>query len=130
MLAQMDLGIERSRHMASVDDGDILEVVTDEDPLNAKILTLVNDLGNTVLAKNRAAELHGLKSKKAPGFSSPAFFLKAMTLVDRHHVRLPVLRFVMDLFDHEVLKQVVLDDGDDSDDMDATMRPGQAMGSP
>ena len=31
----------------------------DEDPINTRILNLVNDLGNTVLAKNRAAELHG-----------------------------------------------------------------------
>lgn len=31
----------------------------EEDPVNSRILNLVNDLGNTVLAKNRAAELHG-----------------------------------------------------------------------
>ena len=32
--------------------------LTDDDPVNQRILNLVNDLGNTVLAKSRAAELH------------------------------------------------------------------------
>ena len=32
---------------------------SDEDPVTARILTLVTDLGNTVLAKRAAADLHG-----------------------------------------------------------------------
>ena len=42
-------------------------VLHDDDPINKRILNLVNDLGNTVLAKNRAAELHRL----APWVSRP-----------------------------------------------------------
>ena len=32
--------------------------ITDDDPVNARILSLISDLSNTVLAKTRAAELH------------------------------------------------------------------------
>ena len=31
----------------------------DDDPVNARVLTLVNDLGFTILTKSRASELHG-----------------------------------------------------------------------
>lgn len=33
--------------------------ITDNDPLNARILKLTTDLGNTVLAKKAANDLHG-----------------------------------------------------------------------
>lgn len=106
-------------------------MTSDDDPLNVRILTLINDVGNTVLAKNRAAELHNIKSKKAPGFSQPQFFKKVMALLDRHHIRLPVLRFVIDLFDHDVLRQIIREDDDEVDDADTTIRPtglpGEAM---
>lgn len=117
------------------------ELLEDGDALNMRVLKVVNDLGNTVLAKARAGELHSLKAKNAPGFSSPAFFLKVMALLERHHIRLPVLRFVIDLFDYAVLRQIVLDESessgdegddqgqgnqdsseDDEEDMDETMR--------
>ncbi|KAB8338806.1 hypothetical protein FH972_021750 [Carpinus fangiana] len=77
------------------------EKITDEDAVNARILELVNDLSNTVLSKARAAELHSIKAKRAAGFRSPAMFAKVRKLLERHHFRLPVLRFVMDLFDKE-----------------------------
>lgn len=34
------------------------KLITDNDPLNARILKLVTDLGNTVLAKRAANDLH------------------------------------------------------------------------
>lgn len=33
-------------------------VMTDDDPVNARILSLVVDLGNTVLTKRAASDLH------------------------------------------------------------------------
>ncbi|KAH7038586.1 Rapamycin-insensitive companion of mTOR, N-term-domain-containing protein [Macrophomina phaseolina] len=90
--------------------------ITDSDPLNARILKLVTDLGNTVLAKRAANDLHGIKSKKAPGFQKAAMFHKVMAILELHHFRLPVCRFVIDLFDKNVLRQIVLEEETSSDD--------------
>lgn len=38
---------------------DVKIAVTDDDPLNARILKLATDLGNTVLAKKAAIDLQG-----------------------------------------------------------------------
>ncbi|KAL1638004.1 hypothetical protein SLS58_009024 [Diplodia intermedia] len=107
--------------------------ITDDDPINARILKLVVDLGNTVLAKRAATDLHNIKTKKAPGFQKPAMFHKVMAILELHHFRLPVCRFVIDLFDKNVLRQIVLeeesssegeeDDDDDDDDSDENEPP-------
>ncbi|KKY20961.1 putative cytosolic regulator pianissimo [Diplodia seriata] len=112
--------------------------ITDDDPINARILKLVVDLGNTVLAKRAATDLHNIKTKKAPGFQKPAMFHKVMAILELHHFRLPVCRFVIDLFDKNVLRQIVLeeeesssegeeeeedDDDDDDDDSDGNEPP-------
>ncbi|KAH7139446.1 Rapamycin-insensitive companion of mTOR, N-term-domain-containing protein [Dendryphion nanum] len=90
--------------------------VTDNDPLNARILKLATDLGNTVLAKKAASDLQAIKAKKAPGFTRPAIFHKVMQILEAHHFRLPVSRFVLDLFDKRVLRQIVLEEEDEDDD--------------
>lgn len=49
-----------------------------------------------------------------------------MALLDRHHVRLPVLRFVIDLFEKQVIREIILDDDDDDDeDFDTTIHEVQ-----
>ena len=101
----------------------------DEDPVNARILTLMTDLGNTVLAKNRAAELHALKGRKVAAFRSPQFFSKTMEIIDRYHLRLQALRFMVELFDKEVIRRVILDEEDDDDEGDTTLRSYET-GSP
>ena len=44
-------------------------------------------------------------------------------MLESHHFRLPVCRFVIDLFDKRVLRQIVLeeddDEGGDNDDSDS-----------
>ena len=62
--------------------------------------------------------------KKAPGFQQPQLFHKVMTLLERHHIRLPVLRFIIDLFDKQVLRDIVLDD--DEEDYDTTLHEVQS----
>ncbi|KAJ9668040.1 hypothetical protein H2201_001846 [Coniosporium apollinis] len=90
--------------------------ITDRDPLNARILKLVTDLGNTVLAKRAVADLQSIKARKAPGFQKPSLFHKVMAILESHHFRLPVCRFVIDLFDKSVLRQIVLEIENDSDE--------------
>ncbi|KAF2205609.1 hypothetical protein GQ43DRAFT_477202 [Delitschia confertaspora ATCC 74209] len=99
--------------------GEVKIAVTDQDPVNARILKLATDLGNTVLAKKAANDLQTLKAKKARGFSKPAMFHKVMQILEAHHFRLPVCRFVLDLFDRSVLRQIVLDE-DDADDTESS----------
>ena len=64
-----------------------------------------------------------IKAKKAPGFSKPSIFRKVMQILEAHHFRLPACRFVLDLFDKRVLKQIVLEEEDEeseeSSDSDA-----------
>ncbi|KAF2281504.1 uncharacterized protein EI97DRAFT_454687 [Westerdykella ornata] len=89
--------------------------VTDPDPLNARILRLVTDLGNTVLTKKAASDLQAIKTRKAPGFTKPAMFHKVMQILDAHHFRLPACRFVLDLFDRGVLRQIVLEEEEEDE---------------
>lgn len=117
---------------------DIKVAITDDDPLNARILKLATDLGNTVLAKKAANDLHAIKAKKASGFQKPVMFHKVMEVLESHHFRLPVCRFVIDLFDKRVLRQIVLeedddDEGSDDDDSDSdaehpVMNGGSSLG--
>jgi hypothetical protein len=82
----------------------------DDDIVNQRILELIIDLGNTVLQKRAMSELMHIKAKRVPGFRQPALFKKVMTLLESHHFRLTVRRFVIDLFDRNVMRQIVLDE--------------------
>lgn len=88
----------------------------DPDPLTSRILHHVTDLGNTVLAKRSATELHAIKAKKPAQFQDPDVFRKVMRILERHHFRLPVCRFVIDLFDRKVLRKIVLEEEDEDED--------------
>ena len=89
--------------------------MVEEDPLQARILKLASDLGNTVLTKRAAADLYSIKSKSPEQFTSVALFRKVMVILEYHNFRLPVRRFVIDLFDKSVMRRVVLDE-DSSDE--------------
>ncbi|TKA64808.1 hypothetical protein B0A49_10189 [Cryomyces minteri] len=91
-------------------------VMTDADPFNAEILKLVTNLGNAVLSNRAAADLSSLKSRKTPGFQKPELFHKVMAILSSHHYRLPVCRFVIDLFDKSVMRRIVLDEEDSDSD--------------
>ncbi|TAQ85052.1 hypothetical protein B7494_g6626 [Chlorociboria aeruginascens] len=82
----------------------------DDDDVNQRVLDLVVDLGNTVLTKRAYGELMQIKSRKVPGFRQPQLFRKVMTLLECHNFRLPIRRFVIDLFDKSVMRQIVLDE--------------------
>ncbi|KAH0564991.1 hypothetical protein GP486_001623 [Trichoglossum hirsutum] len=88
---------------------------TDEDPTNAKILEMVRDLGNTVLLKKNSGDLGRLKAKKLANFKDPRLFRKVMTMLECHHYRLPARRFLIDLFDKSVMRQIVLCEDSDSE---------------
>jgi hypothetical protein len=98
---------------------------TDDDVVNQRILELIVDLGNTVLTKRAVSELMHIKTKKVLGFRQPQLFKKIMTLLECHHFRLPIRRFVIDLFDKSVMRQIVLDEESSDEDIES----GDSSGS-
>ena len=82
----------------------------DEDPMQARILSLAGDLGNTVLTKRAASDLFGIKSNAPELFTSVALFRKIMVVLEKHNFRLQVRRFLIDLFDKTVMRRMVLED--------------------
>lgn len=92
-----------------------------EDPIQARILSLAGDLGNTVLTKRAASDLFGIKTKAPELFTSVALFRKIMLILEKHNFRLPVRRFVIDLFDKTIMRRIVLEEeyGNDHEPSDA-----------
>ncbi|QDS75740.1 hypothetical protein FKW77_008368 [Venturia effusa] len=86
------------------------------DSIEAKIIKSVKDLGNTVLAKKAASDLNAIKAKNTGRFQRTDLFLKVMAILESHHFRLPVCRFVIDLFDKKVMRQIVLEEEDSGPD--------------
>lgn len=94
-------------------DGDEL-VQLDPDPTNHKILELFIDLSNTVRFSKARNDLVALKEQKKPsGFSDPHVFRRVVALMEAHHYRLAARR-MLELFERNVLRQVVF--GEDEDD--------------
>ena len=91
----------------------------DDDATSNRILELISDLGNTVLQKRAMSELMHIKSKKeSDNFKRPQLFRKVMTLLESHHFRLTVRRFVIDLFEKDVMRQIVLEEESDDEEME------------
>lgn len=91
----------------------------DNDIINQRILELIIDLGNTVLTKRAISELTHIKQKRVPGFKQPRLFRKIMTILECHNFRLPIRRFVIDLFDKNVMRQIVLDEESSEENLDS-----------
>ncbi|KAF2191339.1 hypothetical protein K469DRAFT_622909 [Zopfia rhizophila CBS 207.26] len=120
----------KSNDMAWKRKADVKIAITDSDPVNARILKLATDLGNTVLAKKAANDLQAIKAKKATGFTKPAIFHKVMQILEAHHFRLPACRFVLDLFDKSVLRQIVLEEeGQEEDDSSESESEAEQAGT-
>lgn len=84
--------------------------VLDADPIVARILSLAGDLGNTVLTKRAASDLFGIKTKAPELFTSVTLFRQIMLILEKHNFRLPVRRFLIDLFDKTIMRRIVLDE--------------------
>jgi len=84
--------------------------VTDDDPVRAKILTLVVEMGNSVVYKKAAGDLHVVKSKHPSPFGDVNLFHKVLFILESHHYRLPARQFILDLFDRSVMRRIVLDE--------------------
>jgi len=63
-----------------------------------------------VLWKKTTSELMQIKQKKPPGFKQVGLFKKVMKILECHHFVLYIRRFVFELFDKSVMRQIVLEE--------------------
>ncbi|RDA94518.1 hypothetical protein CP533_2702 [Ophiocordyceps camponoti-saundersi (nom. inval.)] len=75
--------------------------------VNERIMELIVDLGNMVLYKKALTDLQRLRQRKPKAFRSVDFFKKVMGLMEWNHYRLGVRRLVIDLFEKNVMRQIV-----------------------
>ncbi|KAL9106169.1 MAG: hypothetical protein Q9227_008761 [Pyrenula ochraceoflavens] len=87
--------------------------ISDAEPLNAKVLGLIVDLGNTVLARKTVNELNSIKQKRPDVFQQLHLFQKTLIVLECQHFRLGPRQFIFDLFDKNVLRRSVLEEDDD-----------------
>lgn len=83
---------------------------TDPDPIHARVLEKIVDMGNSVMYKKVATDLQVLKAKHASAFASVKLFRKTLFILESHHYRLQARQFVLDLFDKNVMRQIVLEE--------------------
>ncbi|KAG8904203.1 hypothetical protein FRB99_002106 [Tulasnella sp. 403] len=70
-----------------------------DDTMEAQILTAISNLQNTVIANEAARSLTRFKSIHRAIFSSIPLFYRVLHLLSTHRYRLPVRRYILDLFD-------------------------------
>ncbi|KAL9639588.1 MAG: hypothetical protein Q9204_001035 [Flavoplaca sp. TL-2023a] len=105
--------------------GEALHPTADKDPTHARILESVASTGNTVLTKKAAGELNSLKTHHVEAFSSVKLYRKVRDMLGRYRFHLPVRRFILDLFNRSVIREVVLDEEESENESIQTER---AMG--
>jgi hypothetical protein len=97
-----------------------LPALLSEADVNRRVLELIVDLGNMVLYKKALTDLQKLRSRKPSAFRSTQFFKEVMSAMEWNHYRLGVRRMVIDLFDKNVMRQIVFDEDEDDDDDDSS----------
>ncbi|KAL8951614.1 MAG: hypothetical protein Q9222_002414 [Ikaeria aurantiellina] len=100
--------------------------VTDDEPVHARVLSLVADTGNAVLAKKAANDLNGIKMRHPEAFASTELYRKVRDVLGNHNFRLPIRRFLLDLFDRNVMRNIVLDEDESENESIRTQRPVHA----
>lgn len=61
-----------------------------------------------------------LKVKQYDGFRQLPLLKKTLVILESHHFRLQARRFVLDLFDKGLMRQMVLEEDASSEESDAT----------
>ncbi|KAF8349461.1 Rapamycin-insensitive companion of mTOR, N-term-domain-containing protein [Amanita rubescens] len=78
-------------------------------PMEKEVITAVQNLANSVIANAASRTLTKLKSRPEyrPVFTSPVVFFRAMHIISTQRFRLPVRRYVIDLFGVEMNSELV-----------------------
>ncbi|KAG6035001.1 hypothetical protein E4U19_005249 [Claviceps sp. Clav32 group G5] len=113
----------------SLDSFEVPHTLNNEDELNEYAMQLIVDLGNVVLYKKTLKELQQIKQRKPAAFRSTEFFKKVMGLMEWNHYRLGIRRLVIDLFEKNVMRQIVFGDDDDSESSEGSESGGSRASS-
>lgn len=73
------------------------------DPVRRKIMTALSNLSNQILANDASRQLVKLEAHYASRFASPDLFQDAIDLMAKYRYKLPVRRFIFELFDSSAL---------------------------
>lgn len=84
--------------------------INDDDPTKAKVLKLIINMGNSVTYKKIGQDLHVMRLKHPQVFTDVELFRKALIILESHHYRLLARQHILDLFDKNVMRRLVLDE--------------------
>ena len=116
---QISKGTTTPTQQADVEDAERYKnAITDDNSTNVKILKLVVDMGNSVMYKKIAGDLHVLKIRHPGRFNEIELFKKCLTVLESHHYRLQARQFILDLFDKGVMRKLVLEEEADETESD------------
>jgi rapamycin-insensitive companion of mTOR len=92
--------------------------VHDEDPVNANILKLFVEMGNSVMYKKIEGKLHAMKTRHTVLFTDVGLFKKALVILESHHYRLQAREFILNLFNRSVMRKIVFDETEEETESD------------
>ncbi|BFZ59731.1 hypothetical protein YB2330_000747 [Saitoella coloradoensis] len=82
-----------------------------DDPVDREILAAISGLSNHILANEASRTLAKLKSRYGAKFGSPSLYKAVLYLLEVYRYRLPVRRFLMELFKKDIIQRVIDQDG-------------------
>lgn len=91
-------------------DAEFKAATTDDNPVRAKILKSIVEMGNSVMYKKAATDLHALKSRQPSHFGDTEMFRKTLVILESHHYRLQARHFVLNLFNKGLMRKIIFDE--------------------
>ncbi|EXJ58216.1 hypothetical protein A1O7_05641 [Cladophialophora yegresii CBS 114405] len=92
------------------DDAQYKAATTDDNPVRAKILKSIVEMGNSVMYKKAAGDLHTLKTKQPSHFGDTEVFRKTLVILESHHYRLQARHFILNLFNKGLMRKIIFDE--------------------
>jgi hypothetical protein len=92
------------------EDAEYKAAVTENDPIRAKILKHIVEMGNSVMYKKAAGDLHALKAKQPTYFAETEMFRRTLVILQSHHYRLQARYFILNLFNKGLMRRIIFDE--------------------
>ncbi|OAL38348.1 hypothetical protein AYO20_02407 [Fonsecaea nubica] len=92
------------------DDVKYKYATTDDNPVRAKILKSIVEMGNSVMYKKAAADLHALKARQPSHFGDTEMFRKTLVILESHHYRLQARHYILNLFNKGLMRKIIFDE--------------------
>ncbi|KAK6379604.1 uncharacterized protein PV06_00495 [Exophiala oligosperma] len=92
------------------EDAKYKAAVTDDDTIRAKILKHIVEMGNSVMYKKAAGDLHTLRVKQPTYFAETEMFKRTLVILESHHYRLQARHYILNLFNKGLMRRIILDE--------------------